>query len=425
MDKKKLYLIIFIIITLIPFLVVLYIKTDFLKTKELLFWKYFVIKKDEIVNIVSNDDIKAYSDEKQKSSYIKKGNISVESEHQMLGKINMELIEKGNQKEDYKNISVDLNYDDKNILNAYVIKDDNYYFIRSNLSGSEYVGFENNNLKQLAQNLGIDNVEFIPNKIREIDYLKLFSLSDEEQKHISNKYISICRKYVKNKDYIIKENVKDDLTTYELQLSKQQIKELIIAILDELYNDDYALTILSKKIKIIDDESNYCNISNIKEKIEEIKQFLMNKEADEEKFLSIIIYKNKNNVEKIEIVLKDDRTISIENNNNEIIIKQHNVENCKFKFDTISNTIETILNSITEITYSNNIKDENTKEVAVKVTCNFGIEKIILNYNYEEQIKDSIDDIIRKDDIKYVELKKFDIENYKTTLKDMLKINVK
>lgn len=427
MNKKKIVLISsFISVVIIAVLVIIYINTDFLKTKEQLFWKYFGVKKDEIANIVSNNELKEYDSKLNKSSYIKEGNISIQSKHKFIGQIEAKILEVGDKSQDCKNISIDINYNRKKISDTDIIKDENYYLIRSNLSENKYVGFENSNFKQKAKQLGLKNVDFIPDSIKDIDFFELFSLSDEESEYILKKYVPICRKYVKNKDYIKKKsNDSNDsnLTIYELQISGKQLKELSIAILDELYHDDYTLNIILKKIQMVDINNKYGNLENLKVKIREIQHFIYNKEANDEKFLSIIIYKNENDVEKIELVLKNDRTISIENENNKIIIKQYDVYDKKIELDTIDNIARTILNSITEISYSKNIKNNDINFVDFNVICDFGIETIILNYNYEEKIKNSIENLNRKKDIEYIELTKDDKKVYETILQNIYKIN--
>nr|MCR5147290.1 hypothetical protein [Clostridia bacterium] len=231
MKKNKIVLISsFIIIGIITVLIILYIKTDFLKTKEQLFWKYFGQKTDEIVNIVSNDEMKEYNSRLKESTYIKEGNISIKSEHNFIGSINAKILEAGDKNSDSKNIAIDISYKDKKISDAYIIKDENYYLIRSNLLDSRYVGFENTDLKQKAKQVGIKNVDLIPDSINDIDFFELFSSSKEETKHISDKYVSICRKYVKNKDYSKKKDI-DGIEIYELQVSRNQLKNLSIAIL--------------------------------------------------------------------------------------------------------------------------------------------------------------------------------------------------
>ena len=130
MNKKRIFSIISVFIIVIG-LVILYIKTDLFKTKEQLFWKYLLIEKDEIASVISDKDMERYSNELKKSTYIKEGNILIESENKLINPVNIKISEKGNKQIDCKNISIDLNYNDKNIGSTNIIKDDNYYFVKN------------------------------------------------------------------------------------------------------------------------------------------------------------------------------------------------------------------------------------------------------------------------------------------------------
>ena len=49
------------ILLIIMLLIIVYIKTDFLKTNEQLFWKY-MLKNEKLVHIFSSEEIKKYSE---------------------------------------------------------------------------------------------------------------------------------------------------------------------------------------------------------------------------------------------------------------------------------------------------------------------------------------------------------------------------
>lgn len=419
-NKKRIVLASIFIIIVVA-LIALYINTDFLKTKEQLFWKYFGVKKDEVISVISNDNTKEYDSQLKKSLYIREGNFSIKGENGLLEAINAKIIDIGNKAEDCKNINIDVTYKDKNVINAQVIKDDNYFFIKESNSDSKYIGIENANLKQLAQKYGIQNTEFVPDSIKEIDFVELFSFSNNEIKHISNKYVPICREHISYSDYSKRKD--GELTINELHLSKKQIQELLIDVLDELYKDDYSLNILANKVKIIDENSKYCSKENIKTKISEIKQFVERQNSDDEKFLSIIIYRKKSHVEKVEFMFKDDRTISVENDDNKIIIKQYDVKDRKIEIDTVKNIAKTIIDSITEITYSKKVTNKEINNVDINVKCDLGIEAISLNYNYEEKIKTTDVELIRKNDIEYIEITKSDKTICEKVLEVVDKVN--
>ena len=428
MNKKRIFSIISVFIIVIG-LVILYIKTDLFKTKEQLFWKYLLIEKDEIASVISDKDMERYSNELKNSTYIKEGNILIESENKFINPVNIKISEKGNKQIDCKNISIDLNYNDKNIGSTNIIKDDNYYFVKNDFLYSEYIGIENAGIKQIAKDLGMSNTDFIPDRIKDIDWVQFFYINDSDLRYILKKYIPICRKYVKNKDYEKEDNVKLDsqnknLTRYKLELSEEQLRNCFVDVLDNIYDDERSLEIISEKIKIIDNESEYCSINNLKEKIKEISTNLHNKSVNIEKFLSIIIYKKENNVIKTEIVLKNDRTISIEKKNeNEIVLKQYNVENFKINLKSLSGIAETILNSISEVTYNKRMENDKTSKVEFDIVCNLGIETITIKYNYVEQIKNNVENLVRKNDINYIDLKKYNKEILELILQKAPKID--
>lgn len=415
--------IIIITITAIIAIITAYINTDFLKTKEQLFWKYFILEKDKIVTVFSNKEIQEFNQNLKISSYIKEGNFSITSKYNLIKPINVDISEKGDNQQKIKNTDINLKYNDKDIGNINIIKDDNYILIKNDKTKLGYIGFKNENLKQLAKKLGLANTEFIPNKIQEIDFFELLSLSDDEGKYILKKYVPICRKYVKNKDYNIEKNVggKEE-KLYKVQVSNEQLKNIMINILEELENDEITLEIISNKIKVMDNENEYTSIDKIKSKINEFKEKIEQLKTTDENFLSIIIYKNANNVEKMEIIVEDGRNISIEIiNENKILIKQSNNLNDKqIDLKNFKGILTTLINTVDEVTYEKKIINGKEKTVDINVICNVGLETINLKYNYVEKIENNVEDYVKMNEVNYTELEKVNIEMLKLLVEKIL-----
>lgn len=415
--------IIIITITAIIAIITAYINTDFLKTKEQLFWKYFILEKDKIVTVFSNKEIQEFNQNLKISSYIKEGNFSITSKYNLIKPINVDISEKGDNQQEIKNTDINLKYNDKDIGNINIIKDDNYILIKNDKTKLGYIGFKNENLKQLAKKLGLANTEFIPNKIQEIDFFELLSLSDDEGKYILKKYVPICRKYVKNKDYNIEKNVggKEE-KLYKVQVSNEQLKNIMINILEELENDEITLEIISNKIKVMDNENEYTSIDKIKSKINEFKEKIEQLKTTDENFLSIIIYKNANNVEKMEIIVEDGRNISIEIiNENKILIKQSNNLNDKqIDLKNFKGILTTLINTVDEVTYEKKIINGKEKTVDINVICNVGLETINLKYNYVEKIENNVEDYVKMNEVNYTELEKVNIEMLKLLVEKIL-----
>lgn len=415
--------IIIITITAIIAIITAYINTDFLKTKEQLFWKYFILEKDRIVTVFSNKEIQEFNQNLKISSYIKEGNFSITSKYNLIKPINVDISEKGDNQQKIKNTDINLKYNDKDIGDTNIIKDDNYILIKNDKTKLGYIGFKNENLKQLAKKLGLANTEFIPNKIQEIDFFELLSLNDDEGKYILKKYVPICRKYVKNKDYTIEKNVEGKETNlYKVQVSNEQLKNIMINILEELENDEITLEIISNKIKVMDCENDYTSIDKIKSKINEFKEKIEQLKTTNENFLSIIIYKNANNVEKIEIIVEDGRNISIEMiNENKILIKQSNNLNDKqIDLKNFKGILTTLINTVDEVTYEKKIINGKEKTVDINVICNVGFETINLKYNYVEKIENNVEDYVKMNEVNYTELEKVNIEMLKLLVEKIL-----
>lgn len=415
--------IIIITITAIIAIITAYINTDFLKTKEQLFWKYFILEKDRIVTVFSNKEIQEFNQNLKISSYIKEGNFSIISKYNLIKPINVDISEKGDNQQKIKNTDINLKYNDKDIGNTNIIKDDNYILIKNDKTKLGYIGFKNENLKQLAKQLGLANTEFIPNKIQEIDFFELLSLSDDEGKYILKKYVPICRKYVKNKDYNIEKNVEGkEENLYKVQVSNEQLKNIMINILEELENDEITLEIISNKIKVMDSENEYTSIDKIKSKINEFKEKIEQLKTTDENFLSIIIYKKANNVEKMEIIVEDGRNISIEMiNENKILIKQSNNLNDKqIDLKNFKGILTALINTVDEVTYEKKIINGKEKNVDINVICNVGFETINLKYNYVEKIENNVEDYVKMNEVNYTELEKVNIEMLKLLVEKIL-----
>lgn len=390
---------------LVLILLIIYLKTDLLKTKEQLFWKYMIQNK-RIIEAVNNESTKQYNQNLKESTYITQTQISVNTKKKIINPFLLYIEEKGNNQEQYSNTKVTFSINDEEKDIAYLIKDENYFLLNSNIFSNTFVGFENKNLKQLAYELGIKDTRYIPNEIKQIDYQKLFTINKEEQNHILKKYIPIFRKHIKNSNYIKNEKSNRN-KTIEIQVSYNELNELLIDILENVYEDEQTLKLISNKFEIINSQSEYVDINKLKEKIDELVKNMKAQNYTDEKFLSIIIYIKEGNVINTEIVIKDNRTISIEycEENNVITIKQYNVKNKELDLNSVSGMITFIFDSISEISYCRCIESNNISKVDVNIVINCLVDEIVVNYSSTQKMVNNINNIERKDEIEFIDLK--------------------
>ena len=98
-------------------------------------------------------------------------------------------------------ISVALGYDfgaGKDIDN--IIKNADIYAVQSDMLNDKYIAVENNNLKELAQKLGMDE-ENIPDRIEQVNAYDLLYVSKEDRKEISNKYKEVINDKINKNNY--------------------------------------------------------------------------------------------------------------------------------------------------------------------------------------------------------------------------------
>lgn len=426
MKNKKIIGICIICIFVIS-IIIIFLKTDLLKTNEMLFWKYIWKEKEQVEQIISKKEIKDFENNVEKSVYTKEEEITIKSKYNLIKPININIKEIGDNLQNRKNTQISTIYNKKNIADMNIITDNDYILFKCEKLYNKYIGFENNNLKQLAKRIGITNTKLIPNKLQGINYNELFRITDQQKRHFIE-YISIFRKHIKNKNYLKEINTQksqeDDGTEniYTLNICKRDFNELIVDILNKTHDDYIILDYLCSKVKIIDDGNEFSDINKMREKIETIIDYLeKSDESDksEEQFLTVKIYTNNNDVTMLEFMIKNNRTISVttDNSENKIIIKQYDVEDNNINISDIDGVINTLLNNISEINYTKSVENERKCNIEIGVICKIGIEEMKLEYECTQEIKDDLEHIDSKNEVDYTEL---DESIYKKILSNIM-----
>jgi len=231
-------------------------------------------------------------------------NIEDSSEIKVNGKVN------GFEKLGY--INLDWVSGENEILKANIIKDDEKIGIKSEEVVNGYVSIENNNLNDLFEKIEID----FPYPIQQIEMtilIDLFQL-EEIEKEALGEYKTIVSENTKSKNY---EKVKEtftiiekqkNVTGYKLSLSKEELKNLLIPMFEELKQDSITLNMISQKMRTIGFSEDDVSVNQINAKIDELQQGLLNGTVQLEDF-SITIFKYKKDFLKTEIIYGDTRII--------------------------------------------------------------------------------------------------------------------
>ena len=283
-----------LIITLIIFIILLlgiggfvyaYLATDFLKSNQELFFKYFSQIIDE-ENSFFDSNIENYFNKKEQTPYENEGDIRVSSQFPE-GVLSDNLVESVNNlnfrfsgKKDNarsnveQNIEIDFGQDMVIPINYRRVGE--LLGLQSRYIGSKYIALENNNLKELAEKLGIDSSE-IPDKIEFEQNALTIEFTQEERNQIKENYQNI----------IIEQTSKDNFTksetitgmNYTLTLSPEEVKSLSINLLETFKQDTILVNklnqyfdaigstnqITDEQIQDLIDEQNETDVSEFKE----------------------------------------------------------------------------------------------------------------------------------------------------------------
>lgn len=267
-----------------------YLYTDTFKTEQELFTKYLLQNVEEIEQTLSFTGINETEEKLKQSKY--EGSMSISYTEAGKEEPNVQItIDTQNDpvnKKYYGIIGVLIDGLEETLKLEYM-NENEAYSLRFTNAVEEFLTVKNSNLKQLATNLGIEEeiAQQIPDSIDfEKFSLEELKLTDEEKNTEMIKYTSLIynniaeEKYTKSKDVVITLNGKTITTNaYILTLNMQDIKNLVIQLLETLKQDEIILAKLDVLDKMLQEY--------IKETIKESFIEAIQKEIDDLKAKTI------------------------------------------------------------------------------------------------------------------------------------------
>lgn len=245
----------------------LYFATDIFKTNEQIFWKYFS-ENSQITSILSNENIEEQTNLKEQNSYTTTGNLVLSTQIGVSDPVEINVatssIHDKNTGRTYADAT--LKKADKDLLKVSYINSNNVYSIKCEEISQYYIGFRNENLKELFKKWGLSDqqVANIPDSIDFSSFSSMKELiSEEEKQHIKETYSNIIMQTIPQESY--KESEKETITingtNYEankhtLEIEATTTKQIITNILTTLKNDNTTLEIINKYINTISYASN-------------------------------------------------------------------------------------------------------------------------------------------------------------------------
>lgn len=384
--KKGIIITIVIIILLIAIAVggvMLYLFTDLFKSNQTLFLKY-IDQTIQGMKYETNDQTKDIIEAQKENPYQIKGTLNFDydgsenKQAEILKQIKVELETNANGQEEKTYTKASVLYQNQNLFNLEYANSNNIYALKSDEIVTAFIGVRNENLKVLAQKLGMQDNSNIPDSITPIDYEDLLNISEEEKQHISDTYLPVIVNNIEKSKYskqsnipITKEGVEYNTTAYRLDLTSEDIANISVKLLETLKQDSITLNFIATKAKILNLPEEYTQVNNLTKQIDEQIKKIEDSEKSPENGVSIVVYEEKGQTVLTEIIIKNNVKFTLyasnTNQKNSIYVMAENLST-----SNDYNTVEM------QVTQTKTAKQTNT-EILVNKDNDKGLEIYLTN----------------------------------------------
>lgn len=432
--KKNKLLIIILSATLVLIgatFAILYFATDIFKKSnneinehnaenKQMFHKY--IEQADLKSFTNSSFKENYAERLKNNKYKENTKITIKSEGQDGNQINKEInIE---SKKDLKNklVNSQITVGNEEFILNYLREEDAYGILFKDIV-NQYVVVENDNLKDFATKLGVEDVSQIPDKIEFDKNLLKNILTEQETDTNTIKHRDILLKIIPDicyskieKEQIQIENDTIEADGYKITITTEQLKQILTDLINEIMNDEQLYQIGSKINPEFTKEEYKEGLESALESINAIEITEENKNI---KVIEISVYKQEDKTKKIYAKFGIDTTyldIAVEFNNNSKMEINYIEENEKQTNIVINKSINTeeqeklniVIESFSEdIPFNVNINVERIgKSDADKIE-----NKIELRFENEEIGEAEIELINKVEFDENIELEKFTEEN--------------
>ena len=242
----------------------LYFGTDLLKSNQQLFFQYLGQMFDAQDGFMDRR-LTEYFNKKYAGKYEDSGEFSVdinmsEMDFEMLKTLNDFNIEytgkiDNTARKNEQDISINYSSDVKFPLKYKYANET--LGLQTDYVSSKYIGIENNNLKEFVEKFGVTDTTEFPDTI---DFFSNFTnqeamnLTDEEREQVINIYTGILQEKLGKKEFTKTEE--NGVTSYSVQMTNQEIKDLMLTVLETLKNDQIMIPKMEDMFKEVLDNMN-------------------------------------------------------------------------------------------------------------------------------------------------------------------------
>lgn len=268
--KKKIVVIISIIILLIIIAItiaLLYITTDMFKAKSTLFAKYIGQNVENINNIFNqNQNEQQYKDLLNQNKYtsqtqikanlVKEVGTTSENTENSVNHLNITINDQTDKTSNYNYKDISLLKDDDKKAEIEYLQNEEVYGLRFKDLFNQYILTNKDDLKNNIEQIGIEKEQLdnIPENIDiETKIKEIIEISNEERQVISTKYSNIINNNVSKDNFSKQANETIEIdgknirtNAYILTLTKEQLNNVYIKILEELKQEEIILSRIDK-----------------------------------------------------------------------------------------------------------------------------------------------------------------------------------
>ena len=382
--KRKVIIIAFsiiVVLAIISAFVALYLFTDMFKSNKVLFAKYLSQNVTNMQNMQNNfknseydnllEQNKCTSTTDIKVNYINGLGTTLENTSNAINNLRINVDGQTDLSQGYNYQNIKLLNNNENIATVEYIQDNNKYGIRFSDLFKQFTTVENADLKELISKLGqTDNMQNFPNELDfNFNVVDTISFSEEEIGSLTEKYLNIMNENTADQNFSKQSNTSIKVNNQEIRanayiltLTKEQLNNLYIKILEQLRQEEIVLNKLDniqseiEKYGVsLDQNLRDIFINEINSSIQEINATNIGSEST-----SVIVYESDSNTVKTTIETPD-YAIDLNWLNNEYLEfnNQNSEENINFILEKNSNNMEIQLTTnVDDITNRYIIRDE-------------------------------------------------------------------
>lgn len=318
-----------LIITLIIILVLgcatfatLYFATDMFKSDKDMFYKY--ISQITLKEFIDLDGYNNYNKRLRNDVHTSKGEISIEVMQDGETDIDekFEYSSQTDPKNKLASSNIDFKRDGKSLLTVDYLRNEELYGLKFKDLVSQYIVVENNNLKEFASKLGIEDNSSIPNKIELSDYDYSEIINEEELEQIIDKYINIMISEISDESYskIAKGNITLGDTTiqadgYKVTIDLKTLQAIFVKVVATMENDEQVFNLLNSIAKSTNQEIDF---EEYKENLQIIKETLSEELEENSENITISVYKQGKKTVKVCVQLSTEGEVYLDFSINKI-----------------------------------------------------------------------------------------------------------